>query len=62
MLEPVYAKTFERDIKRLKRRHIDFTELRNVIRLVLEDTVESKNITAAAPRPPAQRLGLGRCD
>ena len=42
MLKADYTKTFQRDIKRLKRRHTDLAELKNVIRLVLEDTAESK--------------------
>ena len=42
MLKADYTKTFQRDVKRLKRRHVDLTELKNVIRLVFEDTAESK--------------------
>ena len=42
MLNAEYTKAFQRDIKRLKRKHVDFTELKNVIRLVLEDTDEAK--------------------
>ncbi|MEE0654424.1 type II toxin-antitoxin system YafQ family toxin [uncultured Bifidobacterium sp.] len=42
MLKIDYTKAFERDIKRLKRRHTDLADLREVIRLVSEDTMESK--------------------
>lgn len=44
MLKPEYTKAFERDVKRLKRRHTDLTNLREVIRLVLEDTQEAKEV------------------
>ena len=43
VLNAEYTKAFQRDIKRLKRKHVDFTELKNVIRLVLEDTDEAKD-------------------
>lgn len=42
MLKPEYTHAFERDIKRLRKKHIDFKPLKEVIRLVLEDTGESK--------------------
>ncbi|MBW3095500.1 type II toxin-antitoxin system YafQ family toxin [Bifidobacterium sp. 64T4] len=42
MLKPEYTKPFQRDIKRLKRKHVDLTDLKSVIRLVTEDTSESK--------------------
>ncbi|MBM6699999.1 type II toxin-antitoxin system YafQ family toxin [Bifidobacterium pullorum subsp. saeculare] len=42
MLRAEYTKAFERDVKRLKRRHADFTDLKEVIRLVLEDTGEAR--------------------
>lgn len=44
MLKPEYTKAFERDVKRLKRRHTDLTNLKEVIRLVLEDTQEAKEV------------------
>lgn len=42
MLKPDYTAAFQRDIKKLKRRHVNMTPLKEVIRLVLEDTVQSK--------------------
>lgn len=42
MLRAEYTKAFERDVKRLKRRHADLADLKEVIRLVLEDTDESR--------------------
>lgn len=44
MLRAEYTKAFERDIKRLTRRHANVTELKEVIRLVLEDTEDSKAV------------------
>lgn len=42
MLKAKFPKQFQRDVKRLERRHVDLTELLNVINLILEDTAESK--------------------
>lgn len=41
MLTPSYSSIFERDIKRLKRRHVDMAPLKEVIELVLRNTAES---------------------
>lgn len=38
MLKADYSSAFQRDIKRLKKKHTDFSALKEVIRLVLEDT------------------------
>lgn len=43
MLRPDYASAFERDIKRLQKKHVDTSPLREVIDLVLENTKESHN-------------------
>lgn len=43
-LEADYFSIFKRDIKRLQRKHIDTAPLRELIELVLENTVESKEI------------------
>lgn len=53
-LEADYTPAFRRDVKRLRRRHVDLTELKNVIRLVLEDTEEAKEILRVRHR--AHRL------
>lgn len=42
MLSPEYARPFERDVKRLKRAHRDLEPLKTVIRLVLEDSLASR--------------------
>jgi mRNA interferase YafQ len=42
MLVPEYTRIFERDIKRMTKRHENMQGLRTVIRLVLEDTVASR--------------------
>lgn len=42
MLKADYSSAFQRDIKRLKKKHADLSDLKEVIRLVLEDTDESK--------------------
>lgn len=42
MLKPDYTAAFQRDIKKLKRKHADLRPLKEVIRLVLEDTADSK--------------------
>ncbi len=41
-LEADYAPAFRRDIKRLQKKHIDTKPLRDLIQLVLENSVESK--------------------
>jgi len=41
MLQPEYSSSFKKDVKRLKRKHMDTTPLRTVIELVLEDTPDS---------------------
>lgn len=41
MLEPEYTPRFNRDIKRLRKKRIDTAPLRQVVRLILDDTVES---------------------
>lgn len=53
-LEADYTSAFRRDVKRLQRKHADMTELKNVIRLVLENTEESKEILRVRHR--AHRL------
>ena len=42
MLKPDYTAAFQRDIKKLKRKHADLRPLKEVIRLVLEYTADSK--------------------
>lgn len=42
MLKAKFSKQFQRDVKRLERRHVDLAELMNVVNLVLEDSAESK--------------------
>ena len=44
MLKPDYTAAFQRDIKKLKRKHADLRPLKEVIRLVLEDTADSKEV------------------
>lgn len=41
MLKPEYTPKFERDIKRLKRKHVKLDELKTVIRLVLQNDKSS---------------------
>jgi mRNA interferase YafQ len=41
MLKPEYASAFERDIKRLQRKHVDIAPLKEVIELILLNTTES---------------------
>ena len=63
MLNAEYTKAFQRDIKRLKCKHADFTELKNVIRLVLEDTDEAKETLRRrhrAHRLQGREFGYGR--
>ena len=40
-LLPEYTSTFERDMKRLKRQHVDLKPLKDVVRLVVENSPES---------------------
>ena len=47
MLKPDYTAAFQRDIKKLKRKHTDLRPLKEVIRLVLEDTADSKEALEA---------------
>lgn len=42
MLRPDYAPAFGRDIKRLQKKHVDTTPLKDVIQLVLLDTPASQ--------------------
>ena len=44
MLKPDYTAAFQRDIKKLNRKHTDLRPLKEVIRLVLEDTADSKEV------------------
>lgn len=44
MLRADYSPQFERDAKRLARKHIDLEPLEEVIDLVLEDTLESRKV------------------
>ncbi len=41
MLKPEYTPRFDRDIKRLKRKHVDLAPLKAVINLILADTPEA---------------------
>lgn len=41
MLKPEYTPTFERDIKRLKKAHCDLEPLKDVIRLILNNDLQS---------------------
>lgn len=41
MLRPEYTSTFERDLKRLKNKHVDAEPLKDVIRLVLRNDAAS---------------------
>jgi mRNA interferase YafQ len=43
MLVPEYTSGFERDVKRMARKHMDTEGLRRVIRLVLADNEESRD-------------------
>lgn len=60
MLQIEYTKAFQRDIKRLKRRHADFSDLKEVIRLVAEDTDTAKETLRRRHR--AHRLQGGDWD
>lgn len=50
MLKPDYTAAFQRDIKKLKRKHTDLRPLKEVIRLVLEDTADSKEVLRSRHR------------
>ena len=41
MLRAEYTPKFLQDVKKLKKKHYDFTDLRELIDLILEDTEES---------------------
>ena len=60
MLQIEYTKAFQRDIKRLKRKHADFSDLKEVIRLVAEDTDTAKETLRRRHR--AHRLQGGDWD
>ncbi len=42
MLKQKVSPSFERDVKRLKKKHVDTEPLKEVMLLVLDDTTESK--------------------
>lgn len=42
MLRPEYTSQFERDVKRLKKKHVSLEALKEVMLLVLEDSKESQ--------------------
>ena len=60
MLQIEYTKAFQRDIKRLKRKHADFSDLKELIRLVAEDTDTAKETLRRRHR--AHRLQGGDWD
>ena len=60
MLQIEYTKAFQRDIKRLKRKHADFSDLKKLIRLVAEDTDTAKETLRRRHR--AHRLQGGDWD
>ena len=60
MLQIEYTKAFQRDIKRLKRKHADFFFLLELIRLVAEDTDTAKETLRRRHR--AHRLQGGDWD
>lgn len=39
-----YSSVFQRDIKRLKKKHVDLAPLRDVMSLVLENTPEARQV------------------
>ena len=41
MLIPEYTSQFERDVKRLNKKHVDAEPLKEVVRLILENTADS---------------------
>lgn len=43
MLDSGFAPIFLRDIKKLQKKHVDTSPLRNVIRLILENTAASQS-------------------
>ena len=43
MLEPEFTPAFTRDVKRMKRRHAKVVLLREVMDLVLDDTIDSRS-------------------
>ena len=44
MLTAKYTAQFERDSKRLAKKHVDLSPLKDVVNLVLQDTAESKAV------------------
>lgn len=43
MLRPNYTSRFKKDVKRLKKKHIDMIPLRNVMQLIIDDTPTAKS-------------------
>lgn len=44
MLRPNFTPKFERDMKRLAKKHVDLTPLRNIMNLILENSAASERI------------------
>lgn len=42
MLRPNYTPRFKKDVKRLERKRVDLSPLRNVMQLILDDTSKAK--------------------
>lgn len=42
-LKPEYTTQFAHDVKRLVRKHVDTTALREVVKLILADTADARN-------------------
>ena len=42
MLRPNYTPRFKKDVKRLERKHVDLSPLRDVMQLILDDTPKAK--------------------
>lgn len=42
MLRPDYTPRFEKDVKKLTKKHVDLAPLRDVMQLIVEDTSQSK--------------------
>lgn len=43
-LKAEFSSAFERDLKRLKKKHLDIAPLKEVIQLVMENTPEAKQV------------------
>ena len=43
MLEPEYTPSFNRDSKRLKKKHVNLEPLKDVVRLILKDTPDARS-------------------